>query len=81
MRFEITLEVDVELTEPLTVQELARLENVFGAGMVAALQDPDEPVTPTQTRAVIWTKLQTQFPNIAIDQFDSIADMDEVSVG
>ncbi len=80
MQFEITTTVEVDLEEPLTVQELARLEEAIGADSVAELHDPVAPITAAQTRAVIWCKLVTLFPDIRLDQFDSIEEL-EAAVG
>ena len=72
LRFEITFEVDVDLDEPCTVQELARIEEVVGAESYADLTNPDTPLTALQTRAVIWSKIATRYPDVRLDQFDSI---------
>ncbi len=78
LRFQVTVEVDVDLTEPLTVQELARLQDRVGADEVLALVAPDVELTPVQVRDVVWAKLTTRFPEVMPDQFDSV--FEEVGV-
>ena len=72
MRFQVTVEVDLDVSAPLTVQELARLEDGYGLQFVKDLHDSDVEITPLMSQAVIWSKLQTLFPTIKVDQFDSI---------
>lgn len=75
MQFEVTTTVEVDLTAPLTVQERARVEQVIGSEGLRDLEDPAAPITAGQTRAVVWAKLVTRFPDVKLDQFDSIAEL------
>lgn len=75
LRFQVTVEVDVDLDEPCSVQELARLQEQLGPEEIADLLNPEQPITPAQTRAVIWSKLVSMFPDVQIDQFDSINEL------
>ena len=75
LRFQVTVDVDVDLTEPLTVQELTRYQERFGVDAVLALAAEDVVLTPMQIRDVVWAKLTTRFPDLEPDQFDSFAEV------
>ena len=79
LRFQVTVEVEVELAEPLTVQELARLQERLGPDAVEALTDGATEITPVQVRDVIWAKLTSQFPDLGLEAFDSIEGFEGVA--
>lgn len=68
---EVEVDVDVTLSD-LTVQEAARLEEELGPDRFDRLIDEDPRMvrSPSVLRALIWTKVVTHVPGVAIDEFD-----------
>lgn len=78
MRLEITVdgetsevELDLDL-DTFTLRESVRLEDALpGDQFAAIMENPGElRPTPRMLQAMIWSKLATRFPGLAIDGFD-----------
>lgn len=68
-----TSEVDIDLElDSFSLRESVRLEEALPADQFAAIMDaPGELVpTPRMLQAMIWSKLATRFPGLALDGFD-----------
>ena len=66
------VEVDIDLDpNALTLRESVRLEKELGETAATALFSGGEvAMSPRIIQVIIWAKLVTQFPTLALDEFD-----------